>query len=490
MQKRLPQSVTSLLFSTRLTYFIYILSLFDYIFIPKVCLIFLFFLSQSFLFCYRRLLFISALAEFLICDYFSTEIMLPVSRNGLATVLRSTKLAEIRNIQGFTSRARFSLACLPQQNDKAGNYEKSIIDNDQISISKKTNNGKHSVGPRLARLRKQNIKEFSEFLTDTFGRHHDYLRISITEKCNLRCRYCMPEEGVKLTPDEKLLTTDEIIRLAKIFASEGVHKIRLTGGEPTVRRDVVELVKRLHQIPGIDEICMTSNGLALHRKLPALFENGLTSLNLSMDTMVNGKFILITRRNGLSAVIKSLRKAIAIGVPKVKINTVVMRNINDDEIVNFVDLTKDYPIDVRFIEYMPFDGNKWSKNKMVPFKEILEKIAVKYPNIVRLQPKPGDTAKMYQVPTFTGRVGFITSMTSDFCSTCTRLRITNDGNLKVCLFGNEEVSLRDILRKGASDKAVLKVIGKAVKKKNAKHGGLTVAQLKDRPNRPMILIGG
>lgn len=428
-----------------------------------------------------------------ICDFKLDSSMFSLSRNGLSTIMYSVKAIGIRNTPNLILRSRFSSASyvkLHQQKNGTENDKEQTIVPENIRTNSITNKGKHPVGHRLARLRKQNVKEFSEFLVDTFGRHHDYLRISITEKCNLRCRYCMPEEGVKLTPDEKLLTTDEIVRIARIFASEGVHKIRLTGGEPTVRKDVVELVKRLHEIPGIDEICMTSNGLALHRKLQALFENGLTSLNLSMDTMINGKFILITRRNGLSAVMKSLRKALSFGTLKVKINTVVMRNINDDEILNFVELTKDHPIDVRFIEYMPFDGNKWSKNKMVAYKEILEIINAKYPDLTRLQPKHGDTAKMYQVPSFKGRVGFITSMTSDFCATCTRLRITNDGNLKVCLFGNEEVSLRDVLRKGASDKEVLEVIGKAVKKKKAKHGGLTVAELKDRPNRPMILIGG
>lgn len=345
-----------------------------------------------------------------------------------------------------------------------------------------------NVGPRLRKLRSQPVKQFSEFLTDKFGRHHNYLRISITERCNLRCRYCMPENGVQLQPDEKLLSTDEIIRLARLFASQGVHKIRLTGGEPTVRKDVIDIVKRLHEIPGIDEICMTSNGLALHRKLPALFANGLTALNLSLDTMINGKFMIITRRNGLSAVLKSLHKALDIGLPKVKINTVVMRNVNDDEIIDFAELTKDHKIDVRFIEYMPFDGNKWSTKKMVPYKQILAEIKKEHPNIYKLPAKPGDTARLYKIPGFQGVIGFITSMTNDFCSTCTRLRLTCDGNLKVCLFGNEEVSLRDMMRSGASDHEILQEIGKAVKKKREKHAGLN--DLKNMPNRPMVLIGG
>ncbi|VEU19943.1 DEKNAAC100424 [Brettanomyces naardenensis] len=296
----------------------------------------------------------------------------------------------------------------------------------------------------------------------------------------------MPEEGVELSPEKDLLNTDEIIRIAKLFALSGVRKIRLTGGEPTVRKDVIDIVRRLHEIPGVEEICMTSNGLALHRKLPALFENGLTSLNLSMDTMINGKFQIITRRNGLSAVIKSLHKAIELGIKNVKINTVVMRNFNDDEVMNFVELSRAKNIEVRFIEYMPFDGNKWSTKKMVPYQDILAKIRERYPGIYKLDAKPGDTAKKYHIPGFSGKIGFITSMTSDFCSSCTRLRITSDGNLKVCLFGNDELSLRDLMRSGASDEQILQKIGTAVKLKKEKHAGLD--ELKDLPNRPMILI--
>ncbi|KAH3658687.1 uncharacterized protein OGAPODRAFT_15325 [Ogataea polymorpha] len=298
----------------------------------------------------------------------------------------------------------------------------------------------------------------------------------------------MPEEGVDLSPPEHMLTTEEIVKLARIFAQHGIRKVRLTGGEPTVRKDIVELVSKLNQISGIEEICMTSNGLALHRKLPDLFKNGLTSLNLSLDTLINGKFLLITRRNGLSAVMRSLKTALELDIPKVKINVVVMKNLNEDEILDFVELSKHDKVEVRFIEYMPFDGNKWSTNKLVSYEDILSNIKVRHPNIQRLPHKHGDTAKVYQIPGFKGKVGFITSMTSDFCSTCTRLRITSDGNLKVCLFDNTEVSLRDMLRAGYSDDKLMQRIGEAVKNKKEKHAGIDV--LGDQPNRPMILIGG
>ncbi|ODV83596.1 hypothetical protein CANARDRAFT_202708 [[Candida] arabinofermentans NRRL YB-2248] len=341
---------------------------------------------------------------------------------------------------------------------------------------------------RLDKLRSKPIKPFSDFLTDTFGRQHDYLRISITERCNLRCTYCMPEEGIELSPTDKLLTTDEIIRIASIFIKQGVRKIRLTGGEPTVRKDIIDLVKKLNGLKGLEEICITSNGLALHRKLPELFENGLTALNLSLDTLINGKFQLITRRNGLNAVLKSLNKALDLNLPKIKINIVVMKNINDDEILNFVELSRDKPIEIRFIEYMPFDGNKWSNEKLVSYNDILNQIKSKYPDIQRLKHNHGDTAKVFQIPNFKGKLGFITSMTSDFCNSCTRLRITSDGNLKVCLFGNDELNLKKLIINGHDDDFILNEIGKAVKLKKEKHAGL--GELENMPNRPMILIGG
>ncbi|ODV96274.1 hypothetical protein PACTADRAFT_57125 [Pachysolen tannophilus NRRL Y-2460] len=339
---------------------------------------------------------------------------------------------------------------------------------------------------RLEILKNERIKPFSEFLTDNYNRKHDYLRISITERCNLRCTYCMPEDGIELTPNEKLLTTEEILRIVRIFISQGVTKVRLTGGEPTVRKDVVELVKRLNELEGLKEICMTSNGIALHRKLPELFASGLTSLNLSLDTLIEGKFLLITRRNGLNAVMKSLNKALELNLPKIKLNVVIMKNINEDEILNFVELTKNAKVDVRFIEYMPFEGNKWRNSKMVKYEDMLNNIKVVHPDIYRLDHNHGDTSKNFQIPNYKGKIGFITSMTENFCSTCTRLRITNDGNLKVCLFGNNEVSLRDLLRQGKNDDEILQHIGKAVKSKKAKHAG--IGELENLPNRPMILI--
>ncbi|KAI5838809.1 molybdenum cofactor biosynthesis protein A [Morchella snyderi] len=361
--------------------------------------------------------------------------------------------------------------------------------------------------PRLDQLRKS-AKPFSEFLTDTFGRQHTYLRISVTERCNLRCVYCMPEEGVPLSPPAHLLTTPEILEIARLFVSQGVTKIRLTGGEPTVRKDIVELVEELGKLRsmGLKEVAMTSNGIALNRKLERMVDAGLTGLNLSLDTLDPWKFQFMTRRKGLEQVLKTIDNALSLGFGApgsdriLKINSVVMKGVNDNEIGDFVELTRDKPIEVRFIEYMPFDGNKWNKNKMVSYKDMVDLIHTTHPSLQKMaSQRPNDTSKSWHVPGYQGRVGFITSMTHNFCGSCNRLRITGDGNLKVCLFGDAEVSLRDMMRKyrdreaevGAGDRAVmerelLEVVGVAVGRKKDKHAGM--GELENMKNRPMILI--
>ena len=389
-----------------------------------------------------------------------------------------------------------------------------------------------SDGPRdrLSRLRSNpEPAPFSTFLTDTFSRQHTYLRISVTERCNLRCLYCMPEEGVPLSPPDHLLTTPEIVHISSVFVSQGVNKIRLTGGEPTVRKDIVDLMKQIGRLrsEGLKELCLTTNGISLHRKLDSMVESGLTAVNLSLDTLDPFQFTLMTRRNGHEAVMRSIHRILEMnklgaGI-KLKINCVIMRGMNEREILPFVELGRENDLEVRFIEYMPFDGNKWSKGKMVGFKEMLDMIEDKYPNVHKVRDHVNDTSKTYKVPGFVGRIGFITSMTHNFCGTCNRLRITGDGSLKVCLFGNSEVSLRDILRESNDGKPIdseamdairqlevsrrqglpgasgalglleregrlLEVIGMAVKRKKAKHAGM--GELENMKNRPMILIGG
>ncbi|TVY45804.1 Molybdenum cofactor biosynthesis protein [Lachnellula occidentalis] len=381
------------------------------------------------------------------------------------------------------------------------------------------------LAPESRRDALKDAKPFSAFLTDTFDRQHDYLRISLTEKCNLRCLYCMPEEGVPQSPPAELLTTPEIYLLSSTFVSQGVTKIRLTGGEPTIRRDILPLMHQIGSLrsQGLRELCITTNGISLHRKLDSMAEAGLTGVNLSLDTLDPWQFQIITRRKGFEAVMKSIARILEMNKLgariKLKINCVVMRGMNEQEILPFVEMGREQDIEVRFIEYMPFDGNKWSQGKMLDYQEMLDIIRVRYPALRKVQDHKNDTSKTYEIPGFVGRMGFITSMTHNFCGSCNRLRITSDGNLKVCLFGNAEVSLRDIIRKsnngnpidaeafeamkqiemdrrqglvpgplGTSDheKELLGVIGKAVSRKKEKHAGM--GELENMKNRPMILI--
>ncbi|XP_041827865.1 molybdenum cofactor biosynthesis protein 1 isoform X2 [Melanotaenia boesemani] len=336
------------------------------------------------------------------------------------------------------------------------------------------------------RLRDENILPFSAFLTDNFGRRHSYLRISLTEKCNLRCQYCMPEEGVKLTPRGQLLSTSEVLTLARLFVREGVEKIRLTGGEPLIRPDVLDIISELRKLEGLKTVAVTTNGMNLAKFLPKLKEAGLDLINISLDSLVPTKFEFIVRRKGFHKVMEGIEKAVELGYDPVKINCVVMRGLNEDELLDFVALTEKKPLEVRFIEYMPFDGNKWNFKKMVSYQEMLDRIRQQWPGLEMLQTGHADTAKMFKVPGFKGQVGFITSMSDHFCGSCNRLRITADGNLKVCLFGNSEVSLRDVLRSGASDEELLEIIGAAVGRKKKQHAGMfSISQMK---NRPMILI--
>ena len=376
---------------------------------------------------------------------------------------------------------------------------------------------------------KNEKKPFSAFLTDKFARQHDYLRISVTERCNLRCTYCMPEEGIPLSPKAHLLTTSEITYLSALFVAQGVTKIRLTGGEPTVRKDITELMHSIGDLraKGLKEICLTTNGIALHRKLDAMVEAGLTGVNLSLDTLDPWQFQIMTRRKGFDAVMRSIARILEMnklgaGV-RLKINNVVMRGVNDRDIIPFVEMGREQDMEVRFIEYMPFDGNRWNRQKMMGYAEMLDLIKTKYGSLTKVLDHKNDTSKTYRVPGFVGKFGFITSMTDNFCGTCNRLRITSDGNLKVCLFGNAEVSLRDILRKGnggepideeamealkqvemdrrqtlpgdqqplgygETERELLEMIGLAVRRKKERHAGM--GELENMKNRPMILIGG
>jgi len=330
----------------------------------------------------------------------------------------------------------------------------------------------------------------SHTLQDTFGRQHTYLRISVSERCNLRCVYCMPEEGVTLTPSPSLLTNKVVIYLSTLFAKAGVNKIRLTGGEPTVNKSIVSLVSELKSIPGINDVSMTTNAVTLSRQLPALLKAGLDNVNISLDTLVPQKFAFITRRTPqtLKKVREGLEAALNSDIPSVKINVVVMQGFNEDELCDFADLTKDSRLSVRFLEYMPFNGNKWSNLKFIPYQEQKRVLEERFGPLLSVTDTPDSTSNNFRISNHVGSVGFISSMSRNFCGGCNRLRLTHDGNLKMCLFGKDEVSLRDLIRTDHTEEDLLSVIGGAVKRKKKSHGG--EEEIIKQMKRPMIFIGG
>ncbi|XP_003739031.1 molybdenum cofactor biosynthesis protein 1 [Galendromus occidentalis] len=333
-------------------------------------------------------------------------------------------------------------------------------------------------------------------LVDSHGRVHDYLRISLTEKCSFRCTYCMPDEGVPLTPKELLLTSDELKRLIDVFVSLGVTKVRLTGGEPLLRKDIVDIVRYLRSKVSINKIGITTNGLVLSRNLTSLVAAGLSHVNISLDSLMPEKFESITRRRGFQNVLRAIFEAEKI--VHTKINCVVMRNLNENEVPAFVELTRDHNIELRFIEYMPFDGNRWSWERLVPQKELEERIRSFVPDAIALPLEANHTAKMFTSPSHRGRWGFISSMSQAFCSSCNRLRLTADGSLRSCLFSsrNDELPLVEVLRNSPAsdrqdvDELLRRKIRNHLLKKHFSHGGMEVRSLSRQKNRPMITIGG
>lgn len=327
-------------------------------------------------------------------------------------------------------------------------------------------------------------------LKDAFNRVHTYLRISLTERCSLRCIYCMPEAGIDLSPKSALLTTPELSRLTRVFSQRGIKKIRLTGGEPLLRKDIVEIAQGIPS--NISNLGITTNGIVLRRYADSLLSAGVTNYNVSLDTLNERKFEILTRRKGLASVLGAID---TIGEDSrtdlLKINVVVMKGINDCEIIDFVRKTEHADLDVRFIEFMPFSENNWNNKYFVPYSDILGTISQEFPSLVKVADDPHDTCKHYRVNGWRGKIGVISSMTEHFCGTCNRLRITADGALKVCLHGNEEVSLRDAMRQGMNDDELNSLIDDALAKKHFKLGGSKdMHELAQSENRSMIRIGG
>jgi len=318
-------------------------------------------------------------------------------------------------------------------------------------------------------------------LFDEHGRLHDYLRVSLTERCNLRCHYCMPEDGVPLSPRESLCTYEELLAIIDTFCGLGVRKVRITGGEPLVRRDADKMILALGKRPV--ELALTTNGLLVDKFIDTFEQAGLANINVSLDTLDPDRFRLITRRSGFETVMDNIRLLVDRGF-NVKLNMVVMRGINDDEIPAFAGLSRDLPVTVRFIEFMPFDGNRWDDGKMVPAQQIRELLGAHY-ELRRASDAPHDTTRHFTIPGHQGRIGIISSMSEHFCGSCNRIRLLASGAIKNCLFSDEETDLLTPLRRGQDLEPLIRT---SIRKKKKQHAGMF--ELAEMPGRFMTTIGG
>jgi cyclic pyranopterin phosphate synthase len=307
-------------------------------------------------------------------------------------------------------------------------------------------------------------------MKDKYQRTIDYLRLSITDRCNLRCRYCMPEEGVAPLDHGQMLSYEELLRLATVAVQLGVRKIRVTGGEPLVRKGLVGFIEKLARLPGDPEITLTTNGLRLAELAPALKDAGLRRVNVSLDTLRAYRFIEITRRAGLEEVLAGLHAAETVGLAPIKINMVPMRGINEDEVVDFGRLTLSHSWEVRFIEFMPVSsGLELTDADRFPADAILQELSRLGELLPVPRRGPAGPARIYQYVGALGRLGGIPAVSHHFCGECNRIRITADGRVRPCLFSTDEIDLRTLLRQGCSDAALQMVLGNAVLAKPERH---------------------
>lgn len=332
-----------------------------------------------------------------------------------------------------------------------------------------------------------NTKENTS-LVDTFGRVHDYLRISLSERCNLRCFYCMPEEGVALSEKPEIMNSEELLEIASTFVKLGIKKIRLTGGEPLVRKNADKIMEGLAKLP--IELAITTNGILLDRYIDVFKRINLKNINVSLDSLDEAKQIFITKRNYYHRIMENIDLLFQNGF-KVKVNVVVMKGVNDNEIIDFIEKSKDWNAEIRFIEFMPFDGNKWNKDKCVPYDDLLEKVYSHYgkENILPIERKVHQTSQNYQVKGYSGNFGLINTVSKPFCGDCNRLRLTANGKMKNCLFSQGESDILSALREG---KDIVPMIVKNVQDKKEMRGGMKTQEEFYSPlkNRSMILIGG
>ncbi len=317
-------------------------------------------------------------------------------------------------------------------------------------------------------------------MIDNFNRQINYLRVSVTELCNLRCRYCMPEEGVPKRDHDEMMTAEETLMAIQAAVDLGINKIRITGGEPLVKRGIVKLCKAVADMPGIEEVCITTNGILLTKYAAELKEAGVDRLNISLDTLDPEKFHYITRIGDLDDVLKGLKAAKDAGFENTKINCVLMGGFNDDEIEAFVDLTREEPIEVRFIELMPIGGGiDFDKQQFVSCEEVLKRV----PELVSIEQEDG-VARLYQIPGAPGRVGLIRPISCEFCEGCNKIRLTADGKIKPCLHSSQEVPIKGLA--GEEMKAALE---KAILEKPQRRGELD-PENPSEAGRDMNQIGG
>lgn len=327
-------------------------------------------------------------------------------------------------------------------------------------------------------------------LIDTFGREHNNLRISVTDRCNIRCFYCMPAENVQFMQKSQLLTFEEIERFVRVAVKLGVNKIRLTGGEPLVRRELSVLVEKLAAIPEIQDIGITTNAILLAEEAQNLWDAGLRRINVSLDALDPVKFKEITRREGYEQVIEGIQAAQKVGFDPVKINAVSVRGMTEDEIVPFGHFARETGVEMRFIEFMPLDAdNAWERDKVLFAHEILEKLSQEImPLVPRGRHDPAAPASDFVFEDGIGRVGFIASVSQPFCMSCNRFRLTADGKIRNCLFSLEETDIKTLIREGGNDEEIANAIKESITAKKEGHEINTAKFI--QPERPMYSIGG
>lgn len=325
-------------------------------------------------------------------------------------------------------------------------------------------------------------------VSDRYDRIIDYLRISITDRCNLRCVYCMPSKGVPLLRHADLLSYEEILRTVRIAAQLGVRKVRITGGEPLVRKNLSWLIASIRQIQGIEDVSLTTNGLLLPDLIEELASAGLTRINVSVDSLLPDRYAAITRGGDLKRVQAGIRRAEELGVHPIKINMVPIRGLNDDELLAFARLTMDEQYDVRFIEFMPTGANDfWSADRVITTDQIMQCVQELGP-ISPVKHRKDGPARYYSYEGARGVLGFISPISHHFCRSCNRLRLTSDGKLRPCLFSETEIDLRSAMRRGAEDSEIERLLRLAIEVKPQEHS-LTKSPI-TLERRPMSAIGG